>query len=149
MCGPTGTAPAAAANCTRDYCTGSPNVATDKPSQASPNRMRPATVFTGPSDFKMSGYTGGPNGSTTAGTTSHGCNSTCSALPTRMGRPAPSSDTPGSATRSGHDSHEWTPGGFRGQSAHVGDHSARTTHRCVVGGRSVVSNPVDRAGHQP
>src|SRR4029077_8673096 len=105
---------AAAANCTRDYCAGSPNVATDKPSPASPNRTSPATAFTDPSDFRTPACTGAPNGNTTAGTMSHGCNSTWSALPTTMHPPAQSADTAGSAIRARHDSHEWTAGRFCG-----------------------------------
>ena len=58
-----------------------------QPSPASPNRTRPVTSFIDPSDFRMWAPTDASHGSTTAGTTSHGCNSICSALPT-PGRPA-------------------------------------------------------------
>ena len=77
-------AQAAAASSTRKCWIGSPSAAIDKLSPASRNPTRPAIVFIDPLGFRMLACTGASNGNTTAGTTSHGCNSVCSALPTRV-----------------------------------------------------------------
>jgi phosphinothricin acetyltransferase len=66
--------------------------ATGESSPASPNPTRPATLFIDPSGFRMLAYTGASSGSKTVGTTSHGCNSICTAPPTRMDRLAQSPD---------------------------------------------------------
>ena len=57
------------------------------------NNELPFEITKHPSGFRMLAYTGASNGNTTAGTTSHGCNSICSPLPTRMDRLSQSSDT--------------------------------------------------------
>ena len=77
-------AQAAAAGSTQKCWIGSPSAAIDKLSPALRNPTRPAMVFIDPSGFRMLACTGASNGNTTAGTTSHGCNSICSALPTRV-----------------------------------------------------------------
>ena len=82
------TAPARDAICTRSCCGGSPSAAIGKSSSASPNPTRPATAFIDPSGSRTPACTAAWHGSTTAGTTWHGCNSICLTLAARMDRRA-------------------------------------------------------------
>jgi hypothetical protein len=88
------TAPAEDASSTRNCCAGSPSAATGKPSPASPNPTRPATAFIDPSGSRTPAHTGAWHGSTTAGTTWHGCSSICLAMAARMDLLTRSSDPP-------------------------------------------------------
>ncbi len=88
------TAPAEDASSTRNCCAGSPSAATGKPSPASPNPTSPATAFIDPSGSRTPAHTGAWHGSTTAGTTWHGCSSICLAMAARMDLLTRSSDPP-------------------------------------------------------